>query len=172
MHGGSGCFAWHPRPKDLKERALSDAPGAVATLYAAASSTLVWGATLGERFIQGEWPPSAVAECINWRELLVLARALAHWSEVLSGKLALVHVDTSFAAVYESHGAGGSPGLIALTWSVKARELVLPCAAVAVHTRGSDNVAAWEIGRVPGESVVRKVQKHGDEEMRSHGRRY
>ena len=74
--GPEGRPARLPWVAGLKELALSLLPGSFATVYADASSKKVWGATLGDQFIQGEWFEQADVGGLNWKELWAAARAL------------------------------------------------------------------------------------------------
>ena len=72
----TGGFARHPRLSNLRDLALSVGDSAVAAVYAEASSIRGWGATPGDRFIQGKWSRLGRREGVNWKELWVLRKAL------------------------------------------------------------------------------------------------
>ena len=51
----TGGLARRPRLPNLRDLALSMGGSSVATVYTDASSIQGWGATLGDRFVQGKW---------------------------------------------------------------------------------------------------------------------
>ena len=60
--GESGGFVWHVRRPRLRELALSMGEASVATVFTDASGLRGWGATMGDRFIQGKW------SVLNWKD--------------------------------------------------------------------------------------------------------
>ena len=67
----------------------------VATVFTDASGSHGWGATTGDRFIQGKWSEPERREGINWRELRVLGCILARRGKVPKDKLVLVRMDNA-----------------------------------------------------------------------------
>ena len=65
QHPGSGCFARHPRPKDLREMASSLECDPVRAICTDASGTEWWRAALRERLMQGRWAGAASREGVN-----------------------------------------------------------------------------------------------------------
>ena len=143
----SGGFVWRARLPRLRELALSMSETSVVTIYTDASGAHGWGATLGDRFIQGKWSKSELKEGINWKELWVLNRSLETWCQQVAQKLVLVRMDNTTAVSYANYGAGRVSTLTQLARRIKDREVILGCTVAALHIAGSDNSLADALSR-------------------------
>ena len=66
-HGLEGCLTWHPCLQGLKDLALSMPAESACAIYSDASSTISWGAALGDRSKRGKQSDQAYTEGINWK---------------------------------------------------------------------------------------------------------
>ena len=143
----TGGFAWRPRQPNLRDLALSMGEDAVATVYADAPGKRGWGATLGDRFIQGKRPRWLRAGGINCEELWVLRRSLESRGGLLAGERVLVQMDNSAAVSYANYGAGRAPHLTLLARDAAEREVAIGRAVVAFHIASKDNAVADAMSR-------------------------
>ena len=79
--GPEGFFAWLSRLAGLEDSALFMLPSPVATVCTDSPSMTGWGGTLGDYFIEGEWPEQAIREGISWTELWLGARPRDTWRD-------------------------------------------------------------------------------------------
>ena len=141
------CFIWHPRLADLQQKVLDFPAGGKAVWFTDASGLIGWGATFGDLYIQGPWPPEALREHINWKELYVLTRCLAEWGSLVEERLILVRMDNTTAISYANYGSGRVPSLTALAREIKSCERMHRCHIIALHVPGAENNIADALSR-------------------------
>ena len=114
-----GCSAWRSRSANLKERALTEAPVAAATLCTYAASKHGWGATSGDRFARRWWPRGASCKGVKWKEFWALGRVSAECAIMLKEKLLWVRMDSATAVAYAKYDAGRSTQSTVWVGSIK-----------------------------------------------------
>ena len=132
----------------LGRRALDEATGAAATLFTRMQRASVVGAPHWWRVsLRESGLAKPIVKVRAWGGCGLWGPVLIHWSRILKDKLALVRMRAAAAPEYANYGAGRSPRLAALAASIKARDLSIPCAIVALRVCAVEKSVAGAGGR-------------------------
>lgn len=166
IHSSHGsCFVWHTRLADLKDRVLAQHHLNMHVWHTDASGRIGWGATYGNRYIQGKWDASEAARHINWKELSVVLRCLEAWGDLVTGQAVLVRMDNTTAICYVNYGSGRVPELTALGRSIKTIEARRQCLLLGLHVAGAENTIADALSRYTMDMC--RIDPHPDRKLRS-----
>ena len=133
-------------------------------VYTDASGVTGWGASVGDKWLQGTWPGHEASKSINWKELRTYALALSTLRDELANKLAVVRMDNACAVHYVNCGTGRVEDLSQLGREIKLLEVRLGIESVAIHLPGKLNITADALSRLHLRVDVR--DKHGDRCLR------
>jgi hypothetical protein len=160
-HVNGRSFIWHNKLPDLAAfRTLAWEAGLLVILGLDASSTIGWGATLGEIHIQGKWNEEEATLHINWKELKAYHFALLQLGKELAQKIVYVKSDNSAAIHYINSGRGRMSNLSALAKQIRLLEVELSIESVAVHIPGKLNVTPDALSRYFIDNTFSDKQPH------------
>ena len=147
---GDVVFIWHQRHPHLDHlRKMAWDAGLVMVVYTDASGETGWGASVGNRWLQGTWPSHEASRSINWKVLRAYSLALSTLREEIVNKLVVVRMDNACAVHYVNCGTGRIDELSQLGREIKLQEVRLGVESVAVHVPGKLNITADALSRRP-----------------------
>ena len=141
-------FIWHhklPNLQDIRGEAWKE--GILVILGLDASSTIGWGITMGDTYLQGEWSGDDAEKHINWKELKAYDIALDLLGQQLVHKIIYVKSDNAAALHYINSGRGRIQGLASLAKSIRLKEVKLAIESVAIHIPGKFNITPDALSR-------------------------
>ena len=148
-HNLSGhSFIWHHKLPDLQGiRTEAWNQGIMVILGLDASSTVGWGITLGDAYVQGTWEGEDIQKHINWKELKAYEIALDTLGKKLFEKIVYVKSHNAAALHCINSGRGRIEDLATLAKSIRLKEVRLSIESVAVHIPGKLNITPDALSR-------------------------
>jgi hypothetical protein len=162
IHHISGVsFIWHSKLPNLDSfRMQAWNAGLLVILGLDASSSIGWGATMGEHQIQGRWSPEESNLHINWKELKAYHLALEQWGQLSAHKIIFVKSDNAAAIHYINSGRGRMAPLSTLAKQIRLLEVQLSIESVAIHVPGKLNVTPDALSRFFVDTAFRDKCPH------------
>ena len=112
-----------------------------------ASSSIGWGITLGDTFLQGRWNEYEAAFHISWKELKCYDIALDRLSDRFVNRIIYIKSDNVAALHYINCGRGRIDALSALAKDIRLKEVKLGVESVAAHIPGNLNITPDALSR-------------------------